>query len=278
LSKPVLTVILGRADLATQRGHLDRGALFLPEPEPLPEPFVEIVLRVEDAAGNGVDLDGRVLQILPGRGIAVSFDDMAGAKKKLAPLFEAGIAGTDEPTYIFWGRGTMKKLSSPAPNTIPAPPIVDNIVSIPQIAIKVPLELNETMKLEAEIAAMSAPQKIQFAMKADRAGRVLLLKEPNKTIQTFLLQNPRITIEEVKHIAGFRQAGPEALNAISVNREWTGNPGVVSALVRNPKTPGPTAVKLMEKLSMDEIRRLAKSNDVPPAVTAAARKKVAAGK
>jgi hypothetical protein len=278
LSKPVLTVILGRADLATQRGHLDRGALFLPEPEPLPEPFAEIVLRVEDAAGNGVDLDGRVLQILPGRGIAVSFDDVAGAKTKLAPLFETNPAGEDDPTYIFWGRGTMKRLSAPPVKTIPAPPIVDNIESMPQIALKVPVELNEMMKLEAEIAAMSAPQKLQFAMKADRAGRVLLLKEPNKTIQTFILQNPRITIEEVKHIAGFRQASPEVLNSISANREWTGNPGVLNALVRNPKTPGPTAVKLMEKLSMDEVRRLAKSNDSPPAVMAAARKKVAGGK
>jgi len=37
-------------------------------------------------------------------------------------------------------------------------------------------------------------------------------------------------------------------------------------------------VKLMEKLSMDEVRRLAKSNDSPPAVMAAARKKVAGGK
>ncbi len=278
MSKPVLTVILGRADLATQQGHLAKGALFLPEPEPLPEPFAEIVLRVEDAAGHGIDLDGRVLQILPGRGIAVSFDDVAGAKAKLAPLFSANTTGSDEPTFIFWGRGTMKKVSVPAPNTIPAPPIVDNIESMPQIAIKLPIELNEVTKLEAEIAAMSAPQKLQFAMKTDRAGRMLLLKEPNKAIQTFIIQNPRITIEEVKHIAGFRQATSDVLNAISVNREWMGNMSVVNALVRNPKTPGPTAVKLLDKLSSDEIRRLARANDVPPVVVAAARKKVAAGK
>ena len=52
------------------------------------------------------------------------------------------------------------------------------------------------------------------------------------------------------------------------NRPW-----FVSMLVRNPKTMTPTAVKLLEKLPMAEIRKLAKSNDVPRAVSIAARKK-----
>jgi hypothetical protein len=265
--KQVLTVILGHADFATQREHLERGALFLPEPEPLPEPFAEILLRVEDAAGVGVDLDGRVLQILPGRGIAVSFDDLPAARRKLAPLL-ASAGAADDSTFIYWGRGTMKKISAPPPNTIPAPPPVAE--STP------PLELNEAATLEAEIAAMSPPQKIQLAMKGDRTARMLLLKDPNKALQGFLLQNPRITAEEVKHLAAYRQASPEALNAIASSREWSRNPAVVGALVRNPKTPGALAAKLLDALPMAEVRRLAKSNDVPAPVMAAARKKVAA--
>ena len=269
--KAVLTVILGRTDLSAQRGHLQRGALFLPEPEPLPEPFAEIVLRVEDAGGAGVDLEGRVLQILPGRGIAVTFEDLPAATRKLAPLFAAGNeVYTDEPTVVFWGRGTMKKISAAPPNTIPAPPPVDNIESMPRI------ELSETARLEAEIDRMSTAQKLQLAMKGERMARMLLFKDPNKSIHTALLQNPRITIDEVKHIAGNRQTTVDALNFIATTREWLTNGSVVGALVRNPKTPGITAAQLIDRLPLAEVRKLAKSNDVPPPVQAAARRKVAA--
>jgi hypothetical protein len=307
--KQVLTVILGRADLVQQRGHLAKGALFLPEPEPLPEPFLEILLRVENAAGVSVELPGRVLQILEGRGIAVTFDDLSRAKAKLAAFFDAAdlaasSGGQDEATFIFWGREaptsqqpsrrtsteppsgsderTLRKISvaAPALATDPAPPPAPDEPSAPPVIPRAPsapadLELNDTAKLEAQLDEMSLNQKMQLAMKGDRTARSLLLKDPNKTIQSFILQNPRITLDEVKYLAGYRQANADVLNAIAAHRDWTQNPGVVSALVRNPKTPGPTAVRMMEKLPMAEIRRLAKSNDSPPAVAAAARKKVA---
>jgi hypothetical protein len=308
--KQVLTVILGRADLVQQRGHLAKGALFLPEPEPLPEPFLEILLRVENAAGASVELPGRVLQILEGRGIAVTFDDLSRAKAKLTAFFDAADAaassGQDEATFIFWGREapasqqpakrtsssteppsgndehTLRKISVAAPAfaTDPAPPPAPDEAPVAPVIPRAPsapsdLELNDTTKLEAQIEEMSLNQKMQLAMKGDRTARTLLLKDPNKNIQSFIIQNPRITLDEVKYLAGYRQANADVLNAIAVHRDWTQNPGVVAALVRNPKTPGPTAVRMMEKLPMAEIRRLAKSNDSPPAVAAAARKKVA---
>jgi hypothetical protein len=268
--KPLLTLILAHGDLAVQAAHLARGALFLPEPEPLPEPFADIVLRVETPSGIGVELDGRVLQILPGRGIAVSFDDLAGAKAKLAPLFAEPPTAEQGATFIFWG-GTDRKLSvrpiaAPSHVTDPAPP--------PDVE---ELELDATAKLEAEIAAMNTNQKMQLAMRGDRTARTLLLKDINKNIQTFIIQNPRISLEEVRAIAASRLANPDVLNTIAANKDWGNNPNVVLALVRNPKTPPSTAARLVEKIPIAEVRRLAKANDVPPAVTAAARKRVADG-
>ncbi len=249
VSKPVLTVILAHPDLAVQAGLLARGALFLPEPDPPPEPFVEITLRVETAAGTGVEIDGRVLQILPGHGIAVSFDDMTGAKAKLAPLFAEAPSEEVGATFIFWGRTEVTE----------------------------EIELDETAKLEAEIAQMNANQKMQLAMRGSRAARTLLLKDVNKNLQTFIIQNPRITLEEVRTLAASRLANPDVLNTIAANKDWGNNPNIVLALVRNPKTPQGTAAKLVEKIPMAEVRRLAKANDVPRVVVAAARKRVADG-
>ena len=125
-----------------------------------------------------------------------------------------------------------------------------------------------------QIKAMSSPEKMQLALHGDRTARFLLLKDVSKGVQTFLLQNPRITIDEIRYIAGYRQANPDALVSIAAHRDWGQNQGVLAALVRNPKTPTMTAVKLLDKIAATDLRRLAKSTEVPRAVQAAARKKV----
>ena len=280
MSPPFLTLILAHADLAIQQGHLARGALVLPEPEPLPEPFAEILLRVETPSGASVELPARILQILPGHGIAVSFDDMAAAKARLAPLFAEPPPEEDAATFLFWGRVERKTTAPPVAlpvETPPAPP-VDVPAAAADPVLPKELELDDFTKLEAEIAAMNTNQKMQLALRGDRTARTLLLRDLNKNIQTFIIQNPRITIEEVRSLAANRQANPDVLNTIAANKDWGNNPNVVIALVRNPKTPGGTAAKLIDKVPIAEVRRLAKANDVPPAVSAAAKRKVADGK
>jgi hypothetical protein len=128
-----------------------------------------------------------------------------------------------------------------------------------------------------QIRAMSSSEKLRLAIHGDRTARLLLLKDPNKTIQLHILQNKRITLEEVQHIAGNRQANPEALSRIGENREWLGHPGVVLALVSNPKTPSRTSMRLLRSLPQSEIRRLAKSPNVPQGIAQAARRLVVSG-
>jgi hypothetical protein len=273
VTKPVLTVVLASADLPAQKGHLARGALFLPEPSPSPEPFAEIVLRVEAPTGKAAELDGRVLQILPGRGIAIAFDDTAKAKEKLLPLFDETGGGDATPTMIFWGRTEIASKRPP----VPAPPAPEEPAADSSQSPEPPEpegDRDESAKLRAELLEMTVAQKMQLALKGDRLARHLLLKEPNKNIQTFILQNNRITLDEVRYIAAYRQASADALLAIAANRDWLANPGIVSALIRNPKTPGATAVKLLDKVKMEEIRRLAKAPDVPRVVQVAARRRV----
>ena len=275
MPKPLLTLILAHPDQAVQAAHLARGALFLPEPEPLPEPFAEITLRVETGSAKSVELDGRVLQILPGHGIAVAFDDMAAAKIKLTQLFAEPVAAEEEATFIFWGR--MERPASLRPRGVatdpsPAPAPEPEVAPAPPA-----IELDETAKAEAEIAGMNTNQKMQLGMRGDRTARTLLLKDLNKNLQSFVIQNPRITLDEVRSLAASRQALPDVLNTIAANKDWGNNPNIVTALVRNPKTPGTTAAKLMDKVPIAEVRRLAKGTDVPRAVMAAARKRLADG-
>jgi hypothetical protein len=256
MGESVLTVIFQRAsDLVAQEAHVAKGAFFLPVPDPPPEPLAELLLHVEGPAGESVETSVRVVQ-LSRTHVALAFVDVSSARPALAPIFAAArtAAPGEGTTVIHWGR--------------PSEPDAEDLEAEP-----LPSQAEDAL-LYDKIKAMSAQEKMQLALHGDRSARLLLLKDINKTIQTFLLQNPRITIDEIRYIAGYRQANPEVLVAIAAHRDWGANQNVVAALVRNPKTPVPTAVKLLDKLAVTDLRRLAKSNEVPRAVQAAARKRV----
>jgi hypothetical protein len=61
---------------------------------------------------------------------------------------------------------------------------------------------------------------------------------------------------------------------IAEHREWSGNPTVCTGLVRNPRTPLPLALKLMDKVPLSDLRMIAKGGARDQIVNAA-RKKIA---
>jgi hypothetical protein len=261
----VLTVIFQQAsDFVAQEGHLARGAFFLPSPEPAPEPLVELLLRIESPSDEVVELPVRVVQISPTH-VSLAFLDHGAARAALAPLFHTArsLPPGDGATWVFWGR--------PEPSV---EAFGDLFAEVPQEAPDVEPAEGEEQLLYDQIKTMGSPEKMQLALHGDRTARFLLLKDTNRSIQPFLLQNPRITMDEIRTIAAYRQANPEVLVTIAGHRDWGQNQGVLAALARNPKTPTMTAVKLLEKIAPAELKRLAKGADVPRAVQAAARKKV----
>jgi hypothetical protein len=272
VAEAVLTVIFRQGpEFRAQERHVALGAFFLPVPRPPPEPLATLVLRVESPSQEIVELPVRVVQISSTH-VSLALLDLDAARTALAPLFHAArLAPVSEGApWVFWGR----------PDTA-AQPLLDlpregNSEGNSEGPLAAAPPADERLLYE-QIREMTAPEKMQLALHGDRTARFLLLKDLNKNVQTFLLQNARITVEEVRTIAGYRQAIPDVLVAIAAHREWSQNQGVLAALVRNPKTPPITAVGLLDRIAPAELRRLAKSSEVPRPVQAAARKKVTEG-
>jgi hypothetical protein len=127
--------------------------------------------------------------------------------------------------------------------------------------------------LSERLKAMSVPEKMQLALAGSRDERAGLFRDNNKMLHVFVLKNPRIGLDEVQAAAKMPQLSPEALKMIAEHREWSGNPIVASALVRNPKTPLPLALKLLDRVPMTDLRAIAKGG-AREQVVHAARKKV----
>jgi hypothetical protein len=130
------------------------------------------------------------------------------------------------------------------------------------------------VNLQLRIQRMSTLEKQDLAMTGDRIARMLLMKDTNKAIHLFVLRNRQLTSDEVRIMASYRNINPDALQRIAQNREWMRDQRIVTAVVGNPKTPAQVAVRLVERLPMAEIRRLARSADTPKAVQRAARQKL----
>ena len=272
-------VFAGRDEFLAQEEHVARGCLFLPVPVPAPEPLTDVVVRLRTPTGMTAEFRARILQVFGRSGMVVGFDDAASAKQLFAQWFdETSLVETATgPTTAGWGPATVTQWtarSTAAPPVSAPPEPEEKADEEPAPPSEVAVDEKQAGPLIDQIRAMNTQQRMQLAAHGDRTARLILMKDTNKTIQTFVLQNPHITLDEVRYLAGFRQATPDVLQMVAAHREWSQNAGVVAALVRNPKTPLSTAVRLLDKLAATELRRIAKSNDVPRGVQLAARKKV----
>jgi hypothetical protein len=118
---------------------------------------------------------------------------------------------------------------------------------------------------------LSLQEKMHLASSCDRDLRFRFLRDPNKQLHLMVLKNPRIGLEEVQWAAKLTTLNPEALKAIADHPEWGQNPGIAAALVRNPKTPLPAALKLVPRLPVADLRVLARGQGRPQIVQAAKR-------
>jgi hypothetical protein len=130
------------------------------------------------------------------------------------------------------------------------------------------------LTLERRIAVMSLPEKTQLALHGDREARALLMRDRAGVVQSSLARNPKITLDEVQALARAPQLSPETAETLSQHPSWGTAGGVVLALVRNPRTPLPTATALVTRLLPSDLRVIAKGLGVRMQVAAAARKRL----
>jgi hypothetical protein len=116
--------------------------------------------------------------------------------------------------------------------------------------------------------------KIQAALHGTKDDRMRALRDTNRMLHPYVLKNPGLGVDEVLAMAKMTTLSPEIYAQIGQRREWAERPEIAIALVRNPKTPTPLAVRLLDFVSAAELRQLAKDSKTRPAVQQAARKKV----
>ncbi len=146
---------------------------------------------------------------------------------------------------------------------------------IRQLAEAQPGNDQERATLLLQIQRMTVAERMKLALLGNREVRSILIRDPVRSVQVSVIQNPRITEKEVERIAASRSVDEEVLRLILKNRDWLKYYSVKVALVNNPRTPVKESLRLLGHLREKELKEVARSRNLPNPVVVAAKKLLA---
>jgi hypothetical protein len=125
---------------------------------------------------------------------------------------------------------------------------------------------NERISLISRIVQMTMKDRVKLAMKGDREARNVLIRDPNRIVAQAVVQNPRISEQEIEKIAAMRTAPEDVLRVIATKRAWARNYPIIHALARNPRAPIANVLSILPRLQARDLLSLSKSRNVSEAV------------
>ncbi len=116
------------------------------------------------------------------------------------------------------------------------------------------------------IMKMGVKDRVKLGMKGDREARNILIRDPNRLVSSAVVNNPRITEQEIEMIASMRSVAEDILRLIAANRQWSKSYNVTHMLAKNPRTPFANVMTIMTKLQLRDLVALSKNRNVSDAV------------
>jgi len=178
--------------------------------------------------------------------------------------------------------GEQAAPAAPPPPVAPAAPPPPAVVEpLPEISAEeaVAKLLTEDEKQDGEkvsvvqkLYRMNTAEKVIVALKGSSGERAVLVRDPNRIVASAVLGSPRLTDVEIERFAAMKNVSDEVLRHIASNREWTKRYGVVSNLVRNPRTPLALAIGMVSRLTPRDMKSIAVDRNVPEVIRKQAQK------
>jgi hypothetical protein len=119
---------------------------------------------------------------------------------------------------------------------------------------------------ESQVRALSVPLKMRLTHGASRTLRNILIKDLNQMVALSVLNNAAMSEDEIAQIASSRSVVDDVLGVIAKRKEWVSKYKICLALVKNPRVSVGTAVKLLSRLSVRDLRTLSRDRNVSDAV------------
>jgi hypothetical protein len=115
-------------------------------------------------------------------------------------------------------------------------------------------------------------EKIRLATLGNAFCRQTLLRDSNRLVSMAAIRSPGITDLEVIRAAGNRAVSEDVIRYIANSKEYVKLYPVKLSLVANPKCPLALTLKMLSTLRPEDLKNIARSKNVPNALSTAARK------
>ncbi len=127
-----------------------------------------------------------------------------------------------------------------------------------------------SVSLFRQIQSMTVSDKIQFAIRAGKEARSILIKDPNKQVAMSVLSSPKINEDEVLLMAQSRNVSDDVLRTIAKNKNWIRKYPICLSLVNNPKTPVAITLSTLKVIKAKDLALLVKNRNVSQALRTSA--------
>lgn len=125
----------------------------------------------------------------------------------------------------------------------------------------------KTDEADIQIRHMTISQKIRLASVGNAFTRSELIRDSKKIVAMAVIKSPAVSDNEVLKYAKDNSLIDDVVMYIANNRQWTRTYPMKLALVMNPKTPLRQTMTFMNFLRPPDLRLVAKSKDVPSAIS-----------
>lgn len=133
----------------------------------------------------------------------------------------------------------------------------------------------ERSSIAARVARLSVPEKVELAVKGNREVRRILSQDASSMVARAVTGSPKLTEDDIISYAASSKTHEDVLRFIADNQQWTANRQVVSALVQNPRTPPPAAIRFLKSFQTNELRVLSQNRSLSAVVRQEAKRLLA---
>lgn len=124
-----------------------------------------------------------------------------------------------------------------------------------------------------QLLKMSPMEKIRAALLGDQYDRSILVRDSNKVVAMATIKSPKIKDNEAVAFSSNRALSHDVIRYIAGRREWIKLYAIKLNLVMNPKTPLSRSMTLLAHLNRSDVRKVARSKNIPAALAKAAKRR-----
>lgn len=122
------------------------------------------------------------------------------------------------------------------------------------------------------LTALPVSQRIRVAFRGTREERLFLVRDTNRLVSTAVLKSPKTNEADAEAIANMKSVSEDVLRAVAQRREWMKKYSLMSAIVRNPRSPIDVTLPLILRLSPRDQTTLSTDRNIPEAVRVTAKR------